>query len=236
MAVFPMLSRRATDDRDGLRRAYLLALRWLLMLALPIAVATTFLAEDLVGLLAGQEYLPQGAVALQVMIWFLPLSFANGLTQYVLLAMDRQRWITRSFVVAAAFNVVANYLVIPGHDFGWLQIPAYTYMGSAAVTIASELVLMVPFRRGLRSLDLPPLLVLLWRPALATSLMALVLSAAFEAGLPAGLALPLAAPAYLVALARLGGLTDDDRALLRRLLARLPLGAAPGAPEAPAVR
>ena len=115
------------------------------------------------------RYLPEGANALKLMVWFLPLSFANGLAQYVLIALGRQRWITMSFVLAAAFNLTANWLVIPGHQFGTLTIPAYTYVGAAVVTILSELILWLPFSRGLRDLDVPPLLVLLWRPAMATA-------------------------------------------------------------------
>jgi O-antigen/teichoic acid export membrane protein len=220
LALFPLLSRRAADDPEGFRRAYGLALRWLLSLALPIAVTTTFLAPMLVQLLAGSEYLPQGAQALQVMIWFLPLSFANGLTQYVLIAMDRQRWVTISFAIAVTFNLVANYVVIPGHTFGGLTIPAFTFLGAAVVTILSEVVLLLPFRRGLRDLAMPPLLATLWRPAMATSLLALALGGLATAGVPEPIAILAAAPLYPLGIWAVGGITDEDRALAARLLRR----------------
>jgi O-antigen/teichoic acid export membrane protein len=208
MALFPILSRRAESDREGMQRAYVLALRWLLMLALPIAAATTFSATLLVGILGGSDYLPHGATALQIMIWFLPLSFVNGLTQYVLIALDRQRWITVSFAIAATFNVVANLILIP----------RYSYTGAAAVTIASEAVLLMPFLWGLRDLGSPPLLVILWRPAMATSLMALVLAGFDAIGMTVLIGVPIATAVYLFALVRLGAVTHEDRALVRRLL------------------
>jgi O-antigen/teichoic acid export membrane protein len=223
MALFPLMSRQAESNREGLRRAHAMGLRWLVNLALPICVATTFLAEDLVRLLAGREYLPHGAQALQIMIWFLPFSFANGLTQYVLIALNRQRWITLSFAVAVAFNIVANLIFIP----------RYSYSGAAAITIASELVLLVPFFRGLRDLGAPSLLVILWRPALSASVMVLVV------GLVSGLQWPLllgvlaGLPLYLGLLVRLGGVTAEDRALLARLLPRRAGTPAPE-PSAPA--
>ncbi|MFN2115658.1 MAG: oligosaccharide flippase family protein [Anaerolineae bacterium] len=210
MALFPLLSRRAAEDREGMREAYVLAMRWLLMLALPIAAATTFSATLLVGVLGGSEYLPHGATALQIMIWFLPLSFVNGLTQYVLIALDRQRWITASFAVAATFNVVANVIVIP----------RYSYSGAAAVTIASEFVLLLPFLWGLRDVGAPPLLVMLWRPALATSVMALVLAGFEAAGASVLIGVPLSGVVYVAALRLFGALTDEDRALMRRMLPR----------------
>jgi O-antigen/teichoic acid export membrane protein len=207
LALFPLMSRQASSDREALRGAYVVALRWLVSLALPIAMATTVLASDLIRVLAGEEYLPAGAIALRIMIWFLPLSFANGLTQYVLLALDRQRLITPAFAVAVTFNLVANM---------W-AIPIYGYQGAAVVTILSEVVLLVPFSLGIRDLGAPPLVALIWRPALATSVMGLVL-----VGLASGNVPPIAGAAgativYLGALRVFGGITAHDTHLLRRL-------------------
>jgi len=218
MALFPLLSRHAANDIAALRRTYVLALRWLITLALPVALATTFAAELLVGVLGGRDFLPHGAVALQIMIWFLPFSFANGLTQYVLIALNRQRWITWSFLLAATFNIVANLLVIP----------RWSYSGAAAVTIVSEIVLMVPFLWGLRDVGAPPILVIAWRPAMATSLMAIAMAALDSLGAPLGVSLPAGGAVFALGLWRLGGITADDRALL----ARLRSGRALGAPDA----
>ncbi|MCB0216435.1 MAG: oligosaccharide flippase family protein [Chloroflexi bacterium] len=230
MALFPMLSRRAADDPSGFRRAFSTAQRWLITVALPIAVVTTFLADSLVWVLAGSEYVPQGGTALKVMIWFLPFSFANGLTQYVLIALNRQRWITLSFVIAVAFNLLANWLVIPGHVIFGIDIPAYSYVGAAVVTILSELVLRIPFGYGLRDVGAPPLLVLMWRPALAASVAAGLLARVDALGGSQLLGLLLALPVYGLVLALLGGITADDRALLSRLL---PGRRGPATSEAP---
>jgi O-antigen/teichoic acid export membrane protein len=218
MALFPLLSRRASDDPAGFRRAFTTAQRWLITVALPIAVFTTFAADTLVWVLAGSDYVPQGGTALKIMIWFLPLSFANGLTQYVLIALDRQRWITLSFLIATLFNLGANWLVIPGHVLFGVTIPAYTYVGAAVVTILSELVLRLPFGWGLRDVGAPPLLVLLWRPALAASAAAAVLALGEVMAWPAWFTLALAMPSYALVLVFVGGVTADDRAILARLL------------------
>lgn len=210
MALFPLMSRRAAGDAAGLRSAYLGTLRWLLAVSLPVAVATTYLAEPLIGLLAGADYLPHGAKALQVMIWFLPFSFVNGVTQYVLIALDRQRWITLSFAVAATFNLVANLVVIP----------IWSYPGAAVVTIVSEIVLLAPFLYGLRDIGMPPLLVLAWRPLLGASAMALALAAAESLALPSAIGVGAALAAYALSLRVLGWVTDADRALVERLRPR----------------
>jgi O-antigen/teichoic acid export membrane protein len=207
MALFPLMSRQAEGDTAGLRRGYTMASRWLLTLALPVCLATTFLAEPLIQVLAGREYLPAGANALRIMIWFLPFSFANGLAQYVLLALDRQRLVTPSFVVAVIFNIGANL---------W-AIPRYGYQGAAVVTILSEVALLVPFAWALRDLGMPPLLAVIWRPALATSAMGLALVAIPAAGGGDLVAVVVAAAVFAVVLERAGGITADDRRLLARL-------------------
>ena len=169
MAIFPLMSRYATSAQDSLRRTYVMALRLLVMIALPIAVLTTFIADVLILILGGRAYLPQSAIALRIMIWFLPFSFVNGVTQYALIALDEQRWITKTFAVAAAFNIGANLILIP----------RFSYVGAALVTIVSEWVLMVPWlwltRTHLGPLPWPLIVV---RPALAAAGMAGALWAA----------------------------------------------------------
>jgi O-antigen/teichoic acid export membrane protein len=144
LALFPLLSRRAgaevADEASGLDRVYRLALKLLIATALPLAVVITYLADEVVRLFWGASFLPDSAVALRILIWFLPLSFFNGLTQYVLIAVGRQARITVAFAVAALFNVGANLLLIP--RFG--------YVAAAGVTIVSEVVLLVPFLLALR--------------------------------------------------------------------------------------
>ncbi|MGI8422738.1 MAG: flippase [Chloroflexota bacterium] len=139
LALFPQLSRRAGSEA-GLLTTYALAAKLLLGTALALAVLLTLMAEPLTRLAWGVEFLPHSARALQILVWFLPLSFFNGLTQYVLIALGRQGAITRAFAVAAAFNVAANLLLVP----------VWGYVAAAGVTVATEVVLLVPFLRALR--------------------------------------------------------------------------------------
>ena len=58
LAIFPLMSRYAGSSRESLVRAYLLSLRLLQMLALPIAVGTPFIAHDLILILGGISLSP----------------------------------------------------------------------------------------------------------------------------------------------------------------------------------
>jgi O-antigen/teichoic acid export membrane protein len=131
------------------------------------------------------------------------------LTQYVLIAAGRQRFLTIAFAVAFVFNVVANALMIP----------RFSYVGAAWVTVASEVVLLIPF--GLAALRVAPG-VSLWNeaktPILATLLMAPVVWWLRDAIHPIA-AILAGIVIYPVALWSLGGVDQRQRHLLSQLFA-----------------
>jgi O-antigen/teichoic acid export membrane protein len=135
MAMLPLMSRLAGEDKPGLKRNYQLAVKMLVMVALPVSVVTTFLAPILIGALGGARYLVDGTRALQLMIWFIPIGWINSLTQYVLIALNLQRPVRWPFLAGVTFNIAAN----------WFLIPVFSYQAAAIVTILSELVLQIGF-------------------------------------------------------------------------------------------
>jgi O-antigen/teichoic acid export membrane protein len=217
-AIFPLMSRFAASARDSLMRAYVLSLRLLLILALPIAAGTPFVARGLILVLGGGDYLPDSMIALQLLIGFLPLSFVNSVTQYVLIAIDQQRFLTRAFLIGVTFNVGANLIAIP----------LFSYRGAAVVTIFSELALLLPFYYAVRKhLGPLPWLSLVWQPTLASAVMAATLWFLRDAPWP--LLIPVGGAVYALILALIGGFRQPDMDLLAKLLpldrlrARLPL-------------
>lgn len=225
-AVFPLLSRRAEGDRQAMAEAQNRTLQVLLLLVFPISMLLTVLAPDLVRIFTRRqaaEYLPIAAHALAILAWFLPLSFINGLLQYVLIALNKQRSITRAFVYGAIFNLVANFLAIP-----WFGMYA-----ASVITILSEIVLIAVFLPLLRRSDLvPPLVALTWRPFLAALVMgaAMLFISFFWGGLsftestivwwkPVVLAL-VGLPVYAAVLWLVGAVGPEERRLLKRALVR----------------
>ncbi|HNR95997.1 MAG TPA: oligosaccharide flippase family protein [Anaerolineae bacterium] len=207
MAIFPLISRMAESSHESLKRAYILSVKLLILVALPVAVGTTFLARDLILVLAGAEYLPQSMIALQLLIWYMPIGFINSVTHYVLIAINQQRFLTRAFVFGAAFNIISNLLLIP--RFG--------YAAAAGVTVLSELALFIPFyyctRKNLTTL---PWLDVFGRPVLAALLMAGTLFVLRS--LPALVVAPLAGLVYVAALIGLGTFRQPDVGLVLQLV------------------
>jgi O-antigen/teichoic acid export membrane protein len=210
LALFPLMSRFAADSRESLVRAYILSLRLLLLLALPLAVGTPFVARELILFLAGERFLPDAMVALQFLIWFLPFSFINQVTQYVLIAINQQRHLTRAFIVGVLFNLITNLIFIP----------LYGYRAAAVTTILSEWALLIPFYLLVRkNLCTVPWFEVAWRPSLAAAVMGLSLW--FLGELNFLLTCVVAGVTYLVVLALVGGLTQPDMSIIWRAL---PLG------------
>jgi O-antigen/teichoic acid export membrane protein len=208
-ALFPLLARYAVTDRAALERMYHRALGLLQLVAWPVAVGGTLLAPVIIAVLGGRAFLPGAALALAILIWYLPLSYANGVTQYVLIALRRQRAITVAFVIGAVFNLGMNLLLIP----------AYGYLAAASVTVATEVALLLPFLRTLRREGaMPPLLRLMWRPALASLIMGAAMWPALV--LSPWLAIAVGASVYPAALWALGAFGPEERALMRRMLSK----------------
>lgn len=206
-AIFPLMSRYAATSRDSLLRAYVLSLRLLLIVALPIAAGMPFIAEGLILLLGGAEYLPESMIALQIIIWFLPFSFVNSVTQYVLIAIDQQRFLTKAFLIGVTFNILANLLVIP----------TFSYLGAAVVTILSEIVLLIPFYYAVRKhLGPLPWASLAWRPAVASAGMVGVMWLLRDISWL--LLIPIGGVVYVVVLTLVGGFRQPDMHLVGRLV------------------
>jgi O-antigen/teichoic acid export membrane protein len=208
-ALLPVMARQAHEDRAGLTRNYQLAIKLLVSVAFPTAVLFTFLAYPLTSLLGGAEFLPDGAIALQLMIWSIPIGWMNSLTQYVLVALDAQRRITRAFALGVGFNLVTNFIFIP----------AYGYRAAALTTIASEAVLFAAFalllaREGVR----PNWRDLIWRAAVAAGAMFAVLWVGWD-GTPL-LSGVMAVIVYIGVLLVLRPLNGEEVARLRPLLPR----------------
>ncbi len=205
-ALLPLMSRQAHEDKSAFERTYTLGIKLLWGLALPVAVGFTALAEPLTLFMGGTQYLPDGAIAIQLMIWSIPIGWMNSLTQYALVALDMQKRITLAFVVAVTFNIVTNLIFIP----------QYSYVAAGITTILSELTLFLFFVRLMNEGVGKPLAwaSLLWKPAVSVAVMLLVV---VVAGSPM-VGLLLGSIAYLAVLVALRPLNAEEQAMLGRVL------------------
>ena len=162
LALFPIISRRISESISAARQMYGMSLKLMLLLALPVAAVTHYLAVPLVQIVAGEEFLPAGAIALQIVIWSIPLGWLNSVTNYVLISLGLESKQPRAFTVAVLFNLIANFIFIP----------RFSYVAAGVTTILSELVLLVLFDYYLRQKMRGIAWGALWgRPFLLTAIM-----------------------------------------------------------------
>ena len=201
LALFPALSRIAPTDRAALQSIFNKALQFMLVLAVGGAVCFSWYATSFIWLIGGEGFLPHGATALAILIWFLPLSYVNAITQYVLIALDQQKWIAIAFAIATAFNLVTNIIFVP----------QYGYAAAAVTTVLSEVVLLAPFFIIARRWEVTiPVIRVGWRVLLAGSGM--VAGAWLTRGMPALPSMAFAGTVYLGLAIVLGALPREDLA------------------------
>lgn len=237
MAIFPLMSRFARsaegngesvegqNPNSNLLRSYILSTRILLIISLPIALTMTVLAVPLVALVGGSEFLGMtdtvnlfgrtltyssgSDMALRIIIWSIPIGFVNSVTQYVLIAVNQQRYLTKAFIIGVVFNTVGNLLTIP--TFG--------YLGAAAITGLSEFSLFFPFYYSVRQhVGRVPWLAIFAPPIISMAIAAAVVY--FLSGQSVGLSVQLASGLliYAVALVVTGAFRGEDMAVVARAL------------------
>ncbi len=210
-ALFPVLARQAAEDKAAARRSYHLAIKLLVMLALPTAVLTTFFARELTMIITfgDPRFQPDSTLALQLMIWSIPFGWINSVTNYVLIALGQQRKLTNAFLIGLGFNVIANLIFIP----------LYSYKAAAVITILSEIVEGSAFYWYIRkSIGPVPWVRSLWKVGGAGAAMLAAMFLAFPISAP--LALIVGMIVYPVALIALCAFGPEERAALAPVMPR----------------
>lgn len=164
VALYPSLSRQIVSNPQSLPAIFERVVRYLLVLALPVAVGGCVLAQWLVPFLFGEEYLP-AIIALQIVIWVVPFMFTSEFLGYIVLVQGNEKRAARVVMVSTSINIALNLILIP--QLG--------YIGAAAMTVVTEVVLVSQYLWMLRdSLKHIALMRNLLQPLLAALLMGVV--------------------------------------------------------------
>jgi O-antigen/teichoic acid export membrane protein len=223
MAAFPAFARRAAQgagaSAKSLAAPMRAALKYQLVVAVPIGAGLALLADALVPLLFhdGDGY-AGAVVALRVMALAVPFVFVNLHARYLLAAIGRQR----AYLIAVCVGLAANALGCA------LTVKAYGALGAAWTFVAAEALVFVVVQASLmKELPVPALLAEAWRPVVAALVMALAVAEVHGAGLVVEVV--AGAVAYAAALVITRALTREEWSVLRSVLATF-------RPTRPAVR
>jgi O-antigen/teichoic acid export membrane protein len=128
---FPALSEAVATDELRTRRAIQSSFDLLVIIGVPLVAGGLVLAPELVELVAGPDF-AGAAEPLRILLMAGALAWVNGVFGYALIAKERQLsalWLNLS---GLAFNVALNFLLVP----------RYGIAAAAAITVASELLIL----------------------------------------------------------------------------------------------
>jgi len=125
--LIPILSQKKQQGIEHFKKTLWVVTFTFVVLLLPIAIATPFFSEWFVVLVYGESF-RESAQALNVLSWVCVLIFISLLTSAACLVMDVVHFEWWNAAVAAALNITLNLFLIP----------AYSYVGAAWATLASE--------------------------------------------------------------------------------------------------
>ena len=130
--MFPIFSKYYTSSKNSLTLAFQKAIKILLIIAIPIGIGTTILADKIIIFVYNNDYIPS-ILVLKILIWASMLSFISWTPATLLNSTNRARILMLVTLVGAIVNICLNFLLIP----------QMSYVGAAVATVASELIVGV---------------------------------------------------------------------------------------------
>lgn len=102
-----------------------------MLIIIPIAIGTMLYSSDIIQLIYGHAY-NQAASVLSILIWTVCLLFLSGASNTLLNASHKEVTVTKIYAIAAVFNVVLNFVMIPH----------FSYNGAAITTVLSDVLIV----------------------------------------------------------------------------------------------
>lgn len=207
--IFPVMSKFYKNDEKMLLVSYEKSIKYLMLVIIPLAIATMFYSTDIIHLIYGHEYKAADSV-LSILIWTVCLLFISGAGNTLLNASYKEVSVTKIYFVAAIFNVVLNLLLIP----------YLSYIGAAITTVLSDVLIVVIqsyviYKLGHRVNK--KLYVDILKIMLGSIILGIAL---YFLNLNMWVALPVGIIIYLAVVYLLKVFDDDDKYVIKEILGR----------------
>lgn len=208
-SVFPVMSKFYVSSKESLKYVYEKSVKYMIIIAVPIGVGTTLLADKVILLIFGTEY-SHSIIALQILIWSTVFIFVSQSFAHLFNSLNRQIIVAKVTGSCALLNVLLNVILIP----------KYSYIGASIATVTTEFVaLALVFIWSLRigyGLSSKKLIDIVVKVLIASAIMCVFILYLRDLTLW-GLA-PLSALLYFVVLYIIRGIDGEDKLLLRQVV------------------
>ena len=130
--IYPVMSKLFKNDKKLLLISYEKSIKYMMLVMIPLAVATMFYSSDIIYLIYGHEY-DAASSPLSILIWTVCLIFICGAGNTLLNASHKEVTVTKIYAAAALFNILLNLIMIPH----------FSYNGAAISTVLSDLLILI---------------------------------------------------------------------------------------------
>lgn len=207
--IFPVMSRYYKNDESLLLISFEKSIKYLMLVIIPLAVATAFYSAEVMHLIYGQSY-KGGASVLSILIWTVCLLFISGACNSLLNASHKEVSVTKIYAIAAVFNVILNFFMIPH----------FSYDGAAITTVLSDILIVIIQAYVIYKLGHRPnkrLYQDVGRIIIASGVLGIAL---YLLNMNIWVAIPVGIIIYLVAIYLLRFFDNDDKYVIKEILGR----------------
>lgn len=207
--IFPVMSKFFKTDKELLLISLEKSIKYLLLIMIPLATATMFYSSDIIYLIYGHGY-DEATSPLSILIWTVGLIFVNGACGTYLNAYHKEVTVTKINGIAATFNIVLNFFMIPH----------FSYNGAAITTVLSDILIIFLQSYIIYKLGERP------NKKLYADLVKIIIGSAvlgialYFLNLNMWVAIPVGIIMYLVVVYLLRVFDDDDRYVIKEILGK----------------
>ncbi|MDX9913468.1 MAG: flippase [Candidatus Moranbacteria bacterium] len=130
--ILPLLSMYIFSDKNNFTKIVNETAKVFILIIVPLVIGTLFLAEDIISIIGGEEFLISANV-LRILIVALAFIFFGNLFNSILLSANLQNKLMHILSFCAVFNICLNFIFIP----------RYSYNGAAAVSLVTEFLVVL---------------------------------------------------------------------------------------------
>lgn len=208
MVVLPLFAKQFARDREQLVVISGQIIRLLFGAGLFVAFVLATLAGRIIAIF-GKDFGPQSQLALEILVWTIPLIYVDYVLIYLLVASGHQRKNAIAAFFCAILNITLNYILIP----------YYSYKGAATATVATQVLLMLLSAHFVRK-PLPSFKMCKYIPRVAAAGALAGAALWLTNGLGSELQCVVTLSVFAACLLLFKGVTKGDKELLSQLLAR----------------
>ena len=207
--IFPLMSKLYAEDTNLLKVSFEQSFKYSLLILLPLSIGVYLYSDYIINLIYSSQY-ALASPAMQILIWTIVFLFINGVATSLLNSIGKEVSVTKIYVVAAVFNIVLNYLMIP----------VLSYNGAAITTVLSEILILVLMMYSISKTEYKPdwsLLKTVVKLIVCGIILAIVLHLI---NVSLWLAIPIGFVVYVLALFITRTIDDTDKYIINELLNR----------------